>query len=63
MNASDEKEDQEQSKLKEKILQIPELAVEVFTGYGIFRLDEVSQYDLEQAKLRFEEAIRETFDL
>ncbi len=32
MNASDEKEDQEQLKLKEKILQIPELAVEVFTG-------------------------------
>ena len=60
MNASDEKEDQEQLKLKEKILQIPDLAVEVFTGYGIFRLDEVSQHDLEQAKLRLGEAIRET---
>lgn len=61
MNTSDEKEDQEQ--LNEKISQIPELAVEVFTGYGIFRIDDVSQHDLEQAKLRLEEALRETFDL
>jgi hypothetical protein len=30
MNTSDEKGDQEQ--LKEKILKLPELAVEVFTG-------------------------------
>jgi hypothetical protein len=58
MNTSHEKVDQEQ--LKENILQIPDIAVEVFTGYGIFRIDEVSQHDLEQAKLKFEEAIRET---
>jgi predicted house-cleaning NTP pyrophosphatase (Maf/HAM1 superfamily) len=61
MNASNEKKDQEQ--LKEKVSQIPDLAVEVFTGYGIFRIDKVSQHDLEQAKLKFEEAIRETLDL
>ena len=61
MNASNEKKGKEQ--LKDKISEISELAVEVFTGYGIFQLDEVSQHDLEQAKLRFEEAIRETLDL
>lgn len=60
MNGSNEKKEIEQ--LNEKISQIPELAVEVLTGYGIFRLDDVSEKDLDQAKLRFEEAIREIFD-
>jgi len=60
MNDSNEKKEIEQ--LNEKISQIPELAFEVLTGYGIFRLDDVSEKDLDQAKLRFEEAIREIFD-
>ncbi|TXT59748.1 MAG: hypothetical protein BAJALOKI2v1_170002 [Promethearchaeota archaeon] len=61
MNSSNEKKKREQ--LNKKISQIPELAIEILTGYGIFRLDDVSEKDLDQAKLRFEEALRESFDL